>query len=379
MTDSTNSQLATRNPKLATRKPHPATRILIAAGGTGGHIIPALSIARELQKKNCSILFVGNKNSLEEELVQRSGFPFRSINVQKFYRKFTFKHLKFPFKLVRSIFESKKIMREFQPAAFLGTGGFVSGPVGYAAHQKRIPIFLQEQNSYPGATTRILVKYATKIFLGNEGAKKYFPAEKVVISGNPINTNVIDEKEKIDFEKYGLKKDSVKLFLFGGSQGSSLLNNNFLQIVDDLLDNGIEIIWQAGKYSYKKFRKEVKNKSGIYIFDFSNKIGKIYNSVDFAIARAGALSLAELETKKISSILIPLPSAAGNHQYYNALELVEKKVAILLEQKKLSPEILKEKVFAMKEKYLEMKKNFGESRHTDSARIIAENILEILK
>jgi len=372
MTDSTNLHFATRTPQ-------PIIRILIAAGGTGGHIIPALAIASELKKKGCEILFVGNKNSLEEELVKKSGIPFKSINVQKFYRKITFEHLKFPFKLMNSIFASKKIIREFQPDAFLGTGGFVSGPVGYAAHLKKIPIFLQEQNSFPGATTRILSKYAKKIFLGNEGAKKYFPSEKIIISGNPINTNVISEKEKIDFEKYGLKINSLKLFLFGGSQGSLILNNNLLKIVDDLLDNGIEIIWQAGKYSFDKIIEKVKNKTGIYIFDFSNKMGKIYNSVDFAIARAGALSLAELETKRIPSILIPLPSAAGNHQYFNALELEKKNVALILEQKCLNPAILKEKILEMKEKYLKIKKNYGESKHLDSAKIITEEIIKNIR
>ena len=372
MTDSTNSHLAPRTSQ-------PATRILIAAGGTGGHIIPALAIAKELQQRKCKILFVGNYNSLEEVLVQKSGIPFKSINVQKFYRKITFEHLKFPFKLMNSIFASKKIIKEFQPHAFLGTGGFVSGPVGFAAHLKKIQIFLQEQNSFPGATTRILAKYAQIIFLGNEGAKKYFPSEKMIISGNPINTNVISEKEKIDFEKYGLKKDSIKLLLFGGSQGSLILNNNLLKIVDDLLFEGIEIIWQAGKYSFEKIKEKVKNKKGIYIFDFSNEMGKIYNSVDFAIARAGALSLAELETKRIPSILIPLPSAAGNHQYYNASELVQKNVAEILEQKDLNPKILKEKIYKMKEKYLEMKKNFGESKHLDSAKIIADKIIKNIR
>jgi len=356
---------------------NPTPRILIAAGGTGGHIIPALSIADELQKKNAKILFVGNRNSLEEELVQKSGIPFKSINVQKFYRKFTLEHLKFPFKLLNSIFASKKIIREFQPDAFLGTGGFVSGPVGYAAHLKKIPIFLQEQNSFPGATTRILSKYAEKIFLGNEGAKKYFPSGKVIISGNPINTNVINEKEKIDFKKYGLKKDSLKLFLFGGSQGSLILNNNLLPIVDDILNKGIEIIWQTGKYSFEKIKEKVKKKTGIYIFDFSNEMGKIYNSVDFAIARAGALSLAELETKRIPSILIPLPSAAGNHQHFNAQELVEKDIAFLLEQKNLNHKILKDQILEMKEKYMEMKKNFGESKHLNSSKIIAKEILKL--
>ncbi|NQV19528.1 MAG: undecaprenyldiphospho-muramoylpentapeptide beta-N-acetylglucosaminyltransferase [Armatimonadetes bacterium] len=353
-------------------------RILIAAGGTGGHIIPAISIAKEFIKKNHAVLFIGNKNSMEEESCKRVSIPFKGIDVQKFYRKFTFAHYKFPFKLIKSVITSKKIINEFKPDAFMGTGGFVSGPVGYAAHLKKIPIFLQEQNSFPGATTRILSKYAEKIFLGNECAEKYLSKGKTILSGNPINSNVIEEKSQIDFKKFGLKKESIKLFLLGGSQGSLVLNKALYPIINDLISSNIEIIWQIGKFSYKEFSKKIKNKSGIYAFDFSDEIGKIYNSVDFCIARAGALTLAELETKKIPSILIPLPSAAENHQYYNALELKNKKVAEIIQQKDLNPEVLKNEIFEMMGKYLEMRENFGESKHLDSAKIIAEEIQKIL-
>ncbi len=353
-------------------------RILIAAGGTGGHIIPATSIAKEFIKKNHHVLFAGNKNSMEEESCKRISIPFEGIDVQKFYRKFAFAHFKFPFKLIKSILDSKKIIKEFRPDAFLGTGGFVSGPVGYAAHLKKIPIFLQEQNSFPGATTRILSKYAKKIFLGNKGAEKYLLKGKTFFSGNPINSDVIEEKEKLDLEKFGLKTDSVKVFLLGGSQGSLVLNKTLYPIIDDLISSNIEIIWQIGKVSYKEFSEKIKNKTGIYAFDFTNEIGKIYNSVDFCIARAGALTLAELETKKLPSILIPLPSAAENHQYYNALEIKNKNVAEILEQKNLTPEVLKEAIFEMKKNYKKMKKDFGESKHTGAAKLIANLILRRL-
>ncbi len=375
-------QLEPRTPHLAPRTshpeprpPHPATRILIAAGGTGGHIIPALSIARELQLNGAEVLFVGNKNSMEQTLATNSSLKFKGISVQKFYRNFTFAHIKFPFKLLKSINDSKKIIKEFQPDAFLGTGGFVSGPVGYAAHLKKVPIFLQEQNSFPGATTRILSKYAEKIFLGTKGAEKYLPKEKLVFSGNPINLNAIEEKGKIDFEKYGLKENSRKIFILGGSQGSVILNKAFLPIVDEILEKEYEIIWQIGKYSFEEIYGKIKEKKGIYAFDFSNEIGKIYNSIDFAIARAGALTLAELETKKIPSILVPLPSAAGNHQYFNALELVDKKVAILLEQKKLTSASLLEAILKMKDEHKKMKEGFEDSKHIEAARIICNFIV----
>ena len=353
-------------------------KVIIAAGGTGGHIIPALSIAAELRKAGILILYVGNRNSMEQKLASIHKIDFTGIEVQKFYRKLTLAHVKFPFKLIKSIIDSKQIIREFNPDAFLGTGGFVSGPVGYAAHLLRIPIFLQEQNSFPGATTKILSKYSKKIFLGNRNAKKYLSKSSTVYTGNPINQNAVLEMDTVDFTKFGLKPNTKKIFLFGGSQGSVILNNTFLPIIDDLLTQGYEVIWQIGKYSFEEFYSKVKDKKGIYAFDFTNEIGKIYNSVDLAIARAGALSLAELETKKIPSILIPLPTAAENHQYYNALELKEKQVAELIEQKKLNSEIMKEMIVNMLEKIDEIKSHFTPSIHADAPKKIANEIIKFM-
>jgi UDP-N-acetylglucosamine--N-acetylmuramyl-(pentapeptide) pyrophosphoryl-undecaprenol N-acetylglucosamine transferase len=350
-------------------------KVIIAAGGTGGHIIPAISIAEELIKNDINVLFVGNKNSMEQELTAKREIVFKSINVQKFYRKITFAHLKFPFKLLKSVHDSKKIICDFQPDAFIGTGGFVSGPVGYAAHLKKVPIFLQEQNSYPGATTRILSKYTQKIFLGAKGAEKYLPKRKLIFSGNPVNSRIIEETSKLDFEKLGLKKDTIKLFLTGGSQGSVVMNKTFLPIVDELLENGIEIIWQIGKFSFNEFHPKIQNKKGIYGFAFTDEIGKIYNSVDFVIARAGAISLAELETKKLPSILIPLPSAAGNHQYYNAMELKEKGIAMVLEQKDLTSESLKAAINTMQNNFIDMHEKFKQTHHRESVKTIVNYVM----
>jgi len=172
-----------------------------------------------------------------------------------------------------------------------------------------------------------------------------------------------------------LKRDTKKIFLFGGSQGSVVLNNAFLPIIDDLLKKDFEIIWQIGRYSFSEFYPKVKDKSGVYAFDFTNEIGKMYNSVDLAIARAGALSLAELETKSIPSILIPLPSAAENHQYYNALELQEKNVAKIIEQKDLNSEILKDTIFKMLDNIQKIKENFTSAVHANAAENIAGTIM----
>ncbi|MCK4956177.1 MAG: glycosyltransferase, partial [Candidatus Cloacimonetes bacterium] len=222
-------------------------KIIVAAGGTGGHIIPALSIAKQLQELGCKILYIGNADSLEQKLATKAGFEFKQISVQKLYRKFTFAHLRFPFKLIKSINDSKKIIKEFAPDAVIGTGGFVCGPVGYAAHKLAIPLYLQEQNSYPGLTTRILSKYAKQIFLGTAGGAKYLPSEKTLYTGNPINT--IKPEKKLSITEYGFRENATKLFLIGGSQGSLALNNAIFPILDDLYANNIDLIWQIGKYS----------------------------------------------------------------------------------------------------------------------------------
>lgn len=222
-------------------------KILIAAGGTGGHIKPALSIAKFLQTKGYEILYIGNKSSMEENLVQEAGLNFRSINVQKLYRYFTLKHLMFPFKLAKSIYDSCRIIKEFKPDVFLGTGGFVMGPVAIASIIKKIPIFLQEQNSFPGITTRIIGKFSLKIFLGNENAKKYLRSNNTKFTGNPVNEEILKSVEEIDFEQYGLKEDSFKVFLFGGSQGSLALNKIFISIIDRSLFSDSSI------YSFKFF------------------------------------------------------------------------------------------------------------------------------
>ncbi len=353
-------------------------KVLIAAGGTGGHIFPALAIAARLQRYGVKILYVGNCNSLEEELAAKAGLDFTAIDVQKLYRNFTFSHIKFPFKLVKSIITSKKIIKDFKPDVFVGTGGFVCGPVGYAAHLLKVPIFLQEQNSYPGLTTRILSKFAEKIFLGNAGAEKYLPKQKLHYSGNPINISVAEETGKLDFKKTGLSADKPKLFLYGGSQGSLILNKAFLPIIDQILNEGIEVIWQIGRYSFEEFYPKVKDKPGVFVFDFTHEMGKVLNSADFVIARGGALSLAEIETKKLPAIIVPLPSAAGNHQYFNAMELVSRNVAILLEQKALTPSVLFDKITELKEKYKTMEDSFNESLHLNATDVILQIVLRNL-
>lgn len=354
-------------------------KIIIAAGGTGGHIIPAIAIAEALRKEGCEILYIGNKKGMEEELVQARGIPFFAIDVQKLYRSFTFSHVKFPFKLIKSIGLSMKAIREFKPDAFIGTGGFVSGPVGIASMLSGIPIFWQEQNCYPGMTTRFISKFAKRIFIAYDGATKYLPSHKCEITGNPINPSISMDSGKLDFSALGLDPTHKTILVLGGSQGSAALNSVIVESLDELKALQVNLIWQSGKRDYDKLQSLTGNTTGIHIFTFSNEMGKIYNSSDIAIARAGALTLAELESKKIPMILVPLPTAAGNHQYFNAIGQEEKKIAKVIEQSKLNKISLLKSIQEMIDQLDVYKLRFSETNSLDSVDMIAKRIIGILK
>ncbi len=350
--------------------------IIIAGGGTGGHISPAISIAKELEKLGYNIIYVGNKNSMEERIAHKNNIKFCKINVQKLFRKFTAKHVLFPFKLVASIKKSIDIIIKNKAIAFIGTGGFVSGPVGFAAHLMRLPIFLQEQNSFPGLTTRKLSKYAEMIFLGNKGAEKYFKKEKIIFSGNPINsTESTLSKEEI-LQKINFNPSNKTIFVMGGSQGSKTLNDILEKILPEILKQNFNVIWQVGKNN-KDLIEKYSHKDNLYLFDFSYEINRFYKISDLLISRAGALTLSEIEYFKVPSLLIPYPHAAGNHQYHNAVEMKNKGLSEIISEKELNPEILIDKIKLMlknSDKYLP---NFPEVKN--SSLIISQYIHNSLK
>ncbi len=353
-------------------------KIIVAAGGTGGHILPALAITEELQKLGCEILYIGNKNSMEERLTKSLNISFAQIDVQKLYRSFTFAHIKFPYKLLSSVIGSIHLFRKFKPDAFVGTGGFVSGPVGLVAIFTGTPIFWQEQNSLPGITTRFISRFAKRIFIAYNGALNYLPKEKCLLVGNPIHPSILIEKDKLDARKYSLAEGNKTLLILGGSQGSTAINNIIMQIINQLSLNKINLLWQCGKRDYDSLHSKISNLPGIYLFPFSHEMGKIYNSADMAIARAGALTLAELEMKKVPAILIPLPTSAGNHQVFNALEQEEKGIAKVIEQKNLNPDILLLSIKEMLDNINHFKSNSNNRQEMKSASVIAHKIIEDL-
>ena len=347
-------------------------RAIISAGGSGGHISPAISIARELSKKGFELLYIGNIDSLEERIAKKNKIPFKTIRVQKLYRYFTLKHIFFPFCLIYSLIRASVHIGRFKPDIFVGTGGFVCGSVGLSTVfcnwflKKKIKIYLHEQNSFPGLSTRVVSRFCEMVFLGSGSAKRFFP--KSVFTGNPISSKI----------RYTNKRqgESKTILILGGSQGSISINKAVLSIANRLLEDGWFILWQAGENNIAELKTEFKKNSRLKLFGFTDNIGQIYADTKIAVARCGALSLAELQEMRIPSVLVPLPSAAANHQYYNALAWQTKGLGIVLAEKSLNQQTLLDAINRLDKDFNKFKHNFTTSSHKDAARKIVEKIVK---
>lgn len=352
-------------------------KFVVSAGGTGGHIMPALSISNELMARGHQVLFIGNKNSMEEKIISKNNIEFEAINVQKLYRKFTLKHILFPYKLLSSIIKVKKIYNKYKPDAYIGCGGFVSGPSGFVARGRNIPYFLQEQNSFPGLTTRALDAEAKTIFIGQSDAKNYLKNSNIIYSGNPLNKTLVSSQRLADMREYNFDSEKKTLFIIGGSQGSQFLNYMMENTVDRLLEK-FNVIWQLGVKNLDEFQTIHKDKKGLFMFGFSYDIDALYNITDIAICRAGAITIAELEAKKIPALLIPLPTAAENHQYKNALEQTSKNIAVTFEQNNLDYNTLIAELDKLSNNLDYYKQNFEQCVHLNAVDTIVNAILEKL-
>jgi len=317
-------------------------RVAIAAGGTGGHIFPGIAIARELQKQlvECEIIFIGSQDGIENQIVKENGYDCIPTNVQKLYRFFTLRNILFPYYMLKSISEVQNIYKKFNVSIFIGCGGFVSGTAGYAAKLERIPIFLQEQNSYPGLSTRFIAPYARRIYLGNQKATDYLKCctNQICYTGNPIRTLKKTSRENA-LEILGLRNKRT-VFIYGGSLGSTPINNAVITILEKLLHNNFQVIFQTGKRDYTRIFELYGKNRNIVIKPFFDDIDIAYSASDLVVCRAGAISLSEVAYFGIPAIIIPFPWAAGNHQVKNAESFGIKKAAIVIEEKNLTPEIL---------------------------------------
>lgn len=312
-------------------------RFLISGGGTGGHIYPAIAIANELKKRfpKAVFLFVGAKDRMEMEKVPQNGYKIEGLWISGIQRKITWKNVLFPFKLISSLWKANSIIRKFSPDAVIGTGGFASGPTLFVAKVKGIPTLIQEQNSYPGITNKLLAKKANKICVAYDNLQRFFPKENMIKTGNPVRQDLltIDVKREEAIEFFTLENKKTLLVL-GGSLGARAINKLIESQLDWLVEQGIQVIWQTGKMYYEEYKKYEVNKN-IQVHEFLNRMDLAYAASDIIISRAGAGSISEICVVGKPTIFIPSPNVSEDHQTKNAEAIVKKKAALLLKENEL--------------------------------------------
>jgi UDP-N-acetylglucosamine--N-acetylmuramyl-(pentapeptide) pyrophosphoryl-undecaprenol N-acetylglucosamine transferase len=311
-------------------------RILISGGGTGGHIYPALAIANAWMDKHpdSEILFVGAQGKMEMQKVPEAGYSIKGLPVAGLQRKLTLANLSFPIKLWRSLRMASKIVKEFQPQLVVGVGGYASGPVLYAAQNKGIPTLLQEQNSYAGLTNKLLAKKAAKICVAYPEMERFFPKEKLKLTGNPVRKDLLDlaGKREQGIQVFGLDPTRKTVLVLGGSLGARTLNQAMLKHMVDLEKEGYQVLWQSGKFYFKDMELAL-DKAGlthIHLREFIREMDLAYAAADVIVSRAGALSVSELCLVGKPVIFIPSPNVAEDHQTKNANACVKQDAAVLL-------------------------------------------------
>lgn len=315
---------------------HTNQRYIIAGGGTGGHIFPAIAIADSLKQHlpNCEILFVGANGRMEMEKVPQAGYKIVGLEVVGLQRSLTLKNLLFPFKLLKSLFQAFSVVRNYKPNACIGVGGYASGPILFIAALLGIKIFIQEQNSYPGITNKILSKFAKKIFVAYDNLNQFFNPNKIILTGNPVRkdiTTTLPIKNEA-FSFFNLKENKKTILIIGGSLGARTINESIEKNIELFTQHNIQLLWQTGKIYYNGIIERTKDKdlSDVKIFQFIKEMNLAYAAADIIISRAGALSISELCIVGKPTILIPSPNVSEDHQTKNAMALVNKNAAILI-------------------------------------------------
>lgn len=312
-------------------------KFILSGGGTGGHIYPAIAIANELklQFPDAEFLFVGAKDKMEMQKVPQAGYEIKGLWIAGLQRKLTLQNLMFPLKLASSLLESKRIIKKFKPNVVIGTGGFASGPLLQAAGSAGIPTVVQEQNSYPGITNKLLSKKANAICVAYQNLERFFPKEKIVLTGNPVRQDLIDIESKRDeaIAFYGLDPNKKTLLVLGGSLGARRINQLIEKELQNFLSQDVQVIWQCGKLYFEEYKKY--NQPNVKVVDFIERMDFVYAASDVIISRAGASSVSELCIVGKPVIFIPSPNVAEDHQTKNAQAIVDAKGAILLKESEL--------------------------------------------
>lgn len=362
-------------------------KVIISGGGTGGHIFPAIAIAKAIERKENDVkfLFVGAEDRMEMEKVPSSGFKIVGLWISGLQRNLDKRNLLFPFKVLHSIWKAKKIVREFKPDLAIGTGGYASAPLLYAAAKKGVPAVIQEQNSYPGITNKILAKYVEKICVAYDNMERFFPLDKIIITGNPIREDILGfgaQKQKAQI-KFEIDKTKPTVLVVGGSLGALTINNAIAENLQQIKDMNVNLIWQTGVSYQHKSQKYINdvNVKGINAFTFIKEMDLAYAAADIIISRAGAIAISELCCVGKPIILVPSPNVAENHQYKNAQSLVNKNAALLVEDASANRKLVNTLKDLLENKDLKdsLSSNIKKIAVTDAADRIAKIALDLVK
>lgn len=358
-------------------------RVIITAGGTGGHIYPALAIVDKIKEKepDSEFIYIGTTNRMEKDIVPKYGLKYIGIEMYGITKNIK-NDIKLGYLIIKNIKKCRKIIREFKPDIVLGIGGYVTYPVIKAASMEHIKIFIHEQNSIPGKSNKALAKLADKIGISFPGSKKYFDAKKVVFTGNPCAERAI-AIPKIPKEKFGLNPKKKFVLMVQGSLGSSSVNNKMLDFLQSIDKENYEVLYITGKSSYAEFSKNKFSKN-VKVVPYVDNLAGLLKSADVVVSRAGASSISEIIALKKLAILIPSPYVANNHQYYNAKELADKKAIIMIEEKDLNSDNLKEDINKLiddkyKELQINMQIKLSQMGKNNSSDIIYKVIKEMIK
>jgi UDP-N-acetylglucosamine--N-acetylmuramyl-(pentapeptide) pyrophosphoryl-undecaprenol N-acetylglucosamine transferase len=360
-------------------------KIIISGGGTGGHIFPAIAIANALKtiSPNCEILFVGAEGRMEMEKVPAAGYKIVGLNISGIQRGSIFKNLGLPFKVISSVRKAMKLISDFKPNAVVGVGGYASGPLLYAAKLKDIPYLIQEQNSYAGITNKMLGGGAAKICVAFDGMEAFFPADKILKTGNPVRANIVDIKGKHHAGAELLKLDPLKkiILVTGGSLGAGTLNKSIEKHLAEIVAADVQLVWQTGKFYYKGILERLgAYHPNVIILEFLNKMDLAYAAADLIVSRAGAGTIAELCLIEKPVILVPSPNVAEDHQTKNAMALVKNDAAILINDRSAEDTLVAEalKLLQNKERCKSLSENIGKMGYRNADVVIAEEVLKLV-
>lgn len=361
--------------------------MIVSGGGTGGHIFPAVAIANEFRERHpdADILFVGAQGRMEMTRVPDAGYRIVGLWISGLQRKLTLSNLMFPLKVAVSYFKARSIVRSFRPDAVIGTGGYASGPIMMAATAQHIPTVIQEQNSFAGLTNKQVANKVSRICVAYEGMEKYFPKDKIVITGNPVRKDIlsVNEKRSQAMVHFGFHDRAKTLLIIGGSLGARTINESMIKGIEKLIEAGVQVIWQTGKGYYEAYKARLSQLDlrNVRVRDFVKEMDLAYAMADVVISRSGALAVSELCIAKKPCILVPSPNVAEDHQTKNAMALVSKNAALMVRDRDAEVTLVDEalKLIFDEQRAEKLRVNMASLARPTATRDIVNEIEKLLK